>query len=40
MNTVTAPVLCPDYDSYLRFEWEKFINEPERRSSRELTSNT
>ena len=39
MNTVTAPVLCPDYDSYLRFEWEKFINEPERAlSSRELTA--
>lgn len=27
---VTAPVLNPDYDEYLRFEWKKFVAEPER----------
>lgn len=27
---VKAPVLSPNYDNYLRFEWDKFINEPER----------
>ena len=39
MTTVKAPVLCPDYDSYLRFEWDKFMNEPERsRASLELSA--
>ena len=39
MTTVSAPVLCPDYDSYLRFEWDKFMNEPERsRASLELSA--
>src|SRR5215813_8287853 len=38
MAKVQAPVLSPDYESYLRFEWDKFINDTERsRSALKLT---
>jgi len=35
---VKAPVLNPNYDEYLRFEWAKFVSEPERsRATLDLT---
>lgn len=39
MSTVKGPIPYPDYDTYLRAEWNKFVNEPERsRALHELTA--
>ena len=39
MSTIKGPIPYPDYDAYLRAEWNKFINEPERsRASLELSA--
>src|SRR5262250_1546446 len=41
MSTVESPVLTPEYEGYLRFEWEKFINDPERaRATLDFTAET
>ena len=41
MSTVESPVLTPEYGGYLRFEWQKFIKDPERaRASLDLTADT
>ena len=41
MSTVVAPVLTPEYGSYLRFEWEKFISDPDRaRAALDFTADT
>jgi len=41
MSTVESPVLTPEYGGYLRFEWEKFVNDPERaRATLDFTADT